>query len=108
MLDRLLQGQDLVEEGALEHRSEQAELLLGGHLPPLLQSGLETLHCLQGTLRICKSSHISVTAPGQGDGVDAGGDRGDEDRGFISIWTLIGRQERASGDFHVEKNLISP
>lgn len=61
VLDRLLQGQDLVEEGALEHRPEQAELLFGGHLPPLLQPGLESLHGLQGALRICKSSHISVT-----------------------------------------------
>lgn len=66
VLHRLLQGQDLVEERALEHGPEQAELLLGGHLPPLLQSGLETLHCLQGTLRICKSSHISAAAPRPG------------------------------------------
>lgn len=58
MLDGLLQGQDLVKEGALEHRLEQAELLLGGYLPPLLQFGLETLHRLQGTLRVCKPSHI--------------------------------------------------
>lgn len=71
VLDGLLQGQDLVEEGALQHRPEQVELLLGGHLPPLLQFGLEALHCLQGTLRICKSSHASVAAPGRGDGVDA-------------------------------------
>ncbi|TNN85140.1 hypothetical protein EYF80_004490 [Liparis tanakae] len=76
MLDRLLQGQDLVEQGALEHRFEQAELLLSGHLPPLLQFGLETLHRLQGTLCICKPSHISVTATArlkewmQGDVVD--------------------------------------
>lgn len=61
VLDRLLQGQNLVEEGALEHRLEQAELLLSGHLPPLLQFGLEALHRLQGSLRICKPSHISVT-----------------------------------------------
>lgn len=60
LLHRLLQGQYLVEEGTLEHRLEQAELLLGGHLPPLLQFGLEALHRLQGTLRICKPSHISV------------------------------------------------
>lgn len=92
MLDRLLQGQDLVEEGALEHWFEQAELLLSGHLPPLLQFGLETLHRLQGTLCICKPSHISVTAPAkvkewmQGDeGVgEIEVERGDEDRGFIS------------------------
>lgn len=63
MVDGLLQGQDLVEEGALEHGFEQAELLLCGHLPPLLQFGLETLHRLQGTLCICKPPHISVTAP---------------------------------------------
>lgn len=62
MLDGLLQGQDLVKEGALEHRSEEAELLLRGHLPPLLQLGLETLHRLQGTLGICKPSSVSVTA----------------------------------------------
>lgn len=61
VLDRLLQGQDLVEEGALEHRAQQAELLLCGHLPPLLQPRLESLHRLQGALRICKSSHSSVT-----------------------------------------------
>ena len=35
MLDRLLQGQDLVEERALKHWFEQAELLLRRHLPPL-------------------------------------------------------------------------
>lgn len=61
LLDRFLQGQYLVEEGALEHRLEQAELLLRGHLPPFLQFGLEAFHRLQGTLRICKPSHISVT-----------------------------------------------
>lgn len=63
MLDRLLQGQDLVEEGALEHWFEQAELLLSGHLPSLLQFGLETLHRLQGTLCICKPLNILVTVP---------------------------------------------
>lgn len=73
MLDGLLQGQDLVEEGALEHRLEQAELLLSGHLPPLLQLGLETLHRLQGTLGICKPSHISMTAPARLKGWMRGG-----------------------------------
>lgn len=65
MLDRFLQGQDLMEEGALKDRFEQAELLLGGHLPPFLQFGLETLHRLQGTLGVCEPSHISVTVPGR-------------------------------------------
>lgn len=102
MLDGLLQGQDLVEEGALEHRFEQAELFFSGHLPPLLQFGLETLHRLQGTLCICKPSHISVTAPAgvkewmqgeRGEG-EIEVERGDEDRGFISTWAEIVRQGR--------------
>lgn len=65
-----------MEEGTLEDRAEQAELLLGGNLPPLLQPGLESLHGLQGPLRICKPSHISVTALGRADGVDAGRGQG--------------------------------
>ena len=61
VLHGLLQGEDLVEEGALQDGLEQAQLLLDGHLPPLLQLGLETLHRLQGTLGICKPSHSLVT-----------------------------------------------
>lgn len=100
MLDGLLQGQDLVEEGALEHWFEQTELLLGGHLPPFLQFGLETLHRLQGTLCICKPSHISVTTPaelkewmqGEEEWGEIEVERGDEDRHIISKWAEIVRQ----------------
>lgn len=90
MLDGLLQGQDLVEEGALEHRFKQAELLLVGHLPPLLQFGLEALHRLQGTLCICKPSHISVTAPARGGG--GGGEACGRDR----WWREVMRTEALS------------
>lgn len=105
MLDGLLQGQDLVKEGALEYWFEQVELLLSGHLPPLLQFGLETLHRLQGTLCICKPSHFSVTAParvkewvqGEGGMGEIEVERGDEERSFITTWAGIVRQERVFG-----------
>lgn len=83
MLDRLLQGQDLVEERALEYRLEQAELLLSGHLPSLLQFGLETLHRLQGTLCICKPSKYFSDSGGRSEGVDAGRRRHGRDRGGV-------------------------
>lgn len=107
MLDRLLQGQDLMEEGALEHWLEQAELLLSGHFSPLLEFGLESLHRLQGTLRVCKPSHVSVTAPEwrrrcrqpevwewqRWREVERGG----EDKDFISSWVKIARVGRVFG-----------
>ena len=89
-----------MEEGALEHGLQQAELLLGGHLASLLQFGLETLHRLQGTLCVCEPSNSSVTAPGpgvkewmQGRGRDRGGERSG-DGGVYQCRAEIARQGR--------------
>lgn len=50
---RLLQAEDVVEEGALQDGRQQRQLLPRRGLAALLQLGLQPLHGLQSSLGIC-------------------------------------------------------
>lgn len=59
---RLLQAEDVVEEGALQDGPQQGQLLPRRGLAALLQLGLQPLHGLQSSLGICGGGGKEIAA----------------------------------------------
>lgn len=58
MLYWFLEGEDLVEQRALQDGFEQVQFLVRGHVASfLLQTSLQSFHCLKAPLRVYNASH---------------------------------------------------